>query len=79
MPSRAPSSLVRWARCLRTAVIRLLRDSDDVLGPAQQLDLAGALRTVTCNPARQGPAPGRDIAMEWRGQRFAVYTAGRRA
>ncbi len=51
--SDSPRSAVDPCLCLRTAVIRLLRDSDDVLGPAQQLDLAGALRTVTCNPARQ--------------------------
>jgi predicted amidohydrolase YtcJ len=51
--SDSPRSAVDPCLCLRTAVIRLMRDSDDVLGPAQQLDLAGALRTVTCNPARQ--------------------------
>ncbi len=39
--------------CLRTATTRLMRDNDDVLGPFQQLDLADALRTLTCNPARQ--------------------------
>ncbi len=38
---------------MRTAMTRLMRDSDDVLGPFQQLDLAQALRTVTRNPARQ--------------------------
>ena len=38
---------------MRTATTRLMRDSDDVLGPFQQLDLAQALRTVTRNPARQ--------------------------
>jgi predicted amidohydrolase YtcJ len=36
---------------LRTATTRLMRDSDDVLGPFQQLKLDEALRTVTCNPA----------------------------
>jgi predicted amidohydrolase YtcJ len=39
--------------CLRTAATRLMRDSDDVLGPFQQLDLMQALRTLTRNPARQ--------------------------
>ncbi len=38
---------------LRTATTRLMQDSDDVLGPFQQLKLNEALRTVTCNPARQ--------------------------
>jgi predicted amidohydrolase YtcJ len=38
---------------VRTAMTRLMRDSDDVLGPFQQLDLAQALCTVTRNPARQ--------------------------
>jgi predicted amidohydrolase YtcJ len=38
---------------LRTAMTRLMRDSDDVLGPFQQLDLAQALRTVTRHPAQQ--------------------------
>jgi predicted amidohydrolase YtcJ len=38
---------------VRTAMTRLMRDSDDVLGPFQQLDLAHALATVTHNPARQ--------------------------
>jgi predicted amidohydrolase YtcJ len=38
---------------MRTATTRLMRDSDDVLGPFQQLDLAQALRTVTRNPAQQ--------------------------
>ncbi len=51
--SDSPRSPVDPCLYLRTAVIRLMRDSDDVLGPAQQLDLAGALRTVTCNPACQ--------------------------
>jgi predicted amidohydrolase YtcJ len=36
---------------LRTATTRLMRDSDDVLGPFQQLKLDEALRTLTCNPA----------------------------
>ena len=30
-----------------------MRDSDDVLGPFQQLTLDEALRTLTVNPARQ--------------------------
>jgi predicted amidohydrolase YtcJ len=38
---------------LRTATTRLMRDSDDVLGPFQQLKLDEALRTLTCNPAEQ--------------------------
>jgi predicted amidohydrolase YtcJ len=38
---------------LRTATTRLMRDSDDVLGPFQQLKLDEALRMVTCNPAQQ--------------------------
>jgi predicted amidohydrolase YtcJ len=38
---------------LRTATTRLMRDSDDVLGPFQQLKLDEALRTVTRNPASQ--------------------------
>ena len=38
---------------MRTAMTRLMRGSDDVLGPFQQLDLAQALATVTRNPARQ--------------------------
>ncbi|HEY2767441.1 MAG TPA: amidohydrolase family protein [Solirubrobacteraceae bacterium] len=38
---------------VRTAMTRLMRDSDDVLGPFQQLDLEQALSTVTRNPARQ--------------------------
>ncbi len=38
---------------LRTAATRLMRDSDDVLGPFQQLKLDEALHTVTRNPARQ--------------------------
>jgi predicted amidohydrolase YtcJ len=36
---------------LRTATTRLMRGSDDVLGPFQQLKLDEALRTVSCNPA----------------------------
>jgi hypothetical protein len=39
--------------CLRTATTRVMRDSDDVLGPFQQLDLAQALPMVTYNPAHQ--------------------------
>jgi predicted amidohydrolase YtcJ len=38
---------------VRTAMTRLMRDSDDVLGPFQQLDLAQALAMVTRNPAHQ--------------------------
>ncbi len=38
---------------LRTATTRLMRDSDDVLGPFQQLKLDEALRTLTRNPADQ--------------------------
>ena len=38
---------------LRTATTRLMRDSDDVLGPFQQLKLDEALRTLTSNPADQ--------------------------
>jgi predicted amidohydrolase YtcJ len=51
--SDSPVSPVDPLLCMRTAATRLMRDSDDVLGPFQQLDLAQALRTVTCNPARQ--------------------------
>jgi predicted amidohydrolase YtcJ len=51
--SDSPVSPVDPLLCLRTATTRLMRDSDDVLGPFQQLELAQALRTVTCNPARQ--------------------------
>ncbi|HXB63324.1 MAG TPA: amidohydrolase family protein [Solirubrobacteraceae bacterium] len=38
---------------LRTATTRLMRGSDDVLGPFQQLTVEEALRTLTVNPARQ--------------------------
>ncbi len=38
---------------MRTAMTRLMRGSDDVLGPFQQLDLDQALACVTRNPARQ--------------------------
>ncbi|HEY3828170.1 MAG TPA: amidohydrolase [Solirubrobacteraceae bacterium] len=51
--SDSPVSPVDPLLCMRTAATRLMRDSDDVLGPFQQLDLAQALRTVTRNPARQ--------------------------
>jgi predicted amidohydrolase YtcJ len=51
--SDSPVSPVDPLLCMRTAATRLMRDSDDVLGPFQQLDLAQTLRTVTCNPARQ--------------------------
>jgi predicted amidohydrolase YtcJ len=48
-------SAARIGPCLalRTATTRLMRDSDDVLGPFQQLTLEEALRTLTVNPARQ--------------------------
>jgi predicted amidohydrolase YtcJ len=51
--SDSPVSPVDPLLCLRTATTRLMRGSDDVLGPFQQLDLMQALRTITCNPARQ--------------------------
>lgn len=51
--SDSPVSPVDPLLCMRTAATRLMRDSDDVLGPFQQLDLAQALRTVTRNPAHQ--------------------------
>lgn len=51
--SDSPVSPVDPLLYLRTATTRLMRNSDDVLGPFQQLDLAQALRTVTANPARQ--------------------------
>jgi predicted amidohydrolase YtcJ len=51
--SDSPVSPVDPLLALRTATTRLMRGSDDVLGPFQQLELAAALRTVTCNPARQ--------------------------
>jgi predicted amidohydrolase YtcJ len=51
--SDSPASPVDPCLALRTATTRLMRDSDDVLGPFQQLKLDEALRTVTCNPARQ--------------------------
>jgi predicted amidohydrolase YtcJ len=51
--SDSPVSPVDPCLSLRTATTRLMQDSDDVLGPFQQLDLAQALRTVTCNSARQ--------------------------
>jgi predicted amidohydrolase YtcJ len=51
--SDAPASPVDPCLALRTATTRLMRDSDDVLGPFQQLKLDEALRTVTRNPARQ--------------------------
>ncbi len=44
---------------MRTAMTRLMRGSDDVLGPFQQLDLPQALATVTRNPARQALLEGR--------------------
>jgi hypothetical protein len=51
--SDSPVSPVDPLLCMRTAATRLMRNSDDVLGPFQQLELGQALRTVTCNPARQ--------------------------
>jgi hypothetical protein len=51
--SDAPAAPVDPCLALRTATTRLMRDSDDVLGPFQQLTLDEALRTLTVNPARQ--------------------------
>jgi predicted amidohydrolase YtcJ len=51
--SDSPASPVDPCLALRTATTRLMRDSDDVLGPFQQLKLDEALRTVTRSPARQ--------------------------
>jgi predicted amidohydrolase YtcJ len=51
--SDAPIAPVDPCLALRTAATRLMRDSDDVLGPFQQLTLEEALRTITVNPARQ--------------------------
>jgi predicted amidohydrolase YtcJ len=51
--SDAPVAPVDPCLALRTATTRLMRDSDDVLGPFQQLTLEEALRTLTVNPARQ--------------------------
>lgn len=51
--SNSPASPVDPCLALRTATTRLMRDSDDVLGPFQQLKLDEALRTVTRSPARQ--------------------------
>ncbi len=51
--SDAPAAPVDPCLALRTAATRLMRDSDDVLGPFQQLTLDEALRTLTVNPARQ--------------------------
>jgi predicted amidohydrolase YtcJ len=51
--SDSPASPVNPCMSLHTATTRLMQDSEDVLGPTQQLDLEEALRTVTCNPARQ--------------------------
>ncbi len=48
-----PAAPVDPCLALRTATTRLMRDSDDVLGPFQQLTLDEALRTLTVNPARQ--------------------------
>jgi predicted amidohydrolase YtcJ len=48
-----PVAQVDPCLALRTATTRLMRDSDDVLGPFQQLTLDEALRTLTVNPARQ--------------------------
>jgi predicted amidohydrolase YtcJ len=49
--SDSPSFPLDPCLALRTATTRLMRHSDDVLGPFQQLKLEEALRTVTCNPA----------------------------
>jgi predicted amidohydrolase YtcJ len=49
--SGSPLSPVDPCLALRTAATRLMRDSDDVLGPFQQLTLAEALRTVTSDAA----------------------------
>ncbi|MFI5004785.1 MAG: amidohydrolase [Solirubrobacterales bacterium] len=49
--SDSPRSPVDPCLALRTATTRLMRDSDDVLGPFQQLKFEEALRTVTCNAA----------------------------
>ena len=51
--SDSPVCPVDPCLALRTATTRLMRDSDDVLGPFQQLKFEEALRTITCNPARQ--------------------------
>ncbi len=51
--SDAPAVPIDPCLALRTATTRLMRDSDDVLGPFQQLSLEEALRTLTVNPARQ--------------------------
>jgi predicted amidohydrolase YtcJ len=48
-----PAAQIDPFLALRTATTRLMRDSDDVLGPFQQLTLDEALRTLTVNPARQ--------------------------
>jgi predicted amidohydrolase YtcJ len=49
--SDSPSFPADPCLALRTATTRLMRDSDDVLGPFQQLKLEEALRTVTSNAA----------------------------
>jgi predicted amidohydrolase YtcJ len=51
--SDTPAAPVDPCLALRTATTRLMRGSDDVLGPFQQLTLEEALRTLTVNPARQ--------------------------
>ncbi len=51
--SEIPSASIDPCLALRTATTRLMRDSDDVLGPFQQLTLEEALCTLTVNPARQ--------------------------
>jgi predicted amidohydrolase YtcJ len=48
-----PAAQIDPFLALRTATTRLMRDSDDVLGPFQQLTLEEALRMLTVNPARQ--------------------------
>ena len=49
--SDSPHAQVGPCLALRTATTRLMHDSDDVLGPFQQLKFEEALRTVTCNAA----------------------------
>ncbi|HXA54391.1 MAG TPA: amidohydrolase family protein [Solirubrobacteraceae bacterium] len=51
--SDSPAAPVDPCLALRTATTRLMRDSDDVLGPFQQLKLEEALRTLTVHPAQQ--------------------------
>lgn len=51
--SEIPAASIDPCLALRTATTRLMRDSDDVLGPFQQLTLEEALCMLTVNPARQ--------------------------